>query len=340
MVLTKSLVGLGTVLLSAAGSQAVYTLQDTYDASNFFNEFEFFTASDPTGGFVKYVDASVANSTGLAGYSNGSVYMGVDHTTPNATGGRKSVRLTSKKAYTKGLVVMDATHLPVGCGTWPAFWMFGPNWPNSGEIDIIEGVNSQTTDKITMHTGPNCNMAINGSLASSTLSTTNCNAGNGDDGCSVTTANSQGYGAGFNAIGGGVYAMEWTDNAISVWFIPRTSGLIATVTGTGNATAPDPSAWGTPTVRFTPAGSGCDMSSHFKDMNIVFDITLCGQWAGQQAIWSADATCSALASTCNAYVASNPSGFNGAYFLVNSVKVYQDDGAAPTKRRSVRRFVA
>jgi beta-glucanase (GH16 family) len=60
------------------------------------------------------------------------------------------VRLTSKNSYTHGLVILDLAHMPGGvCGTWPAFWMVGPNWPNSGEIDIIEGVNSQgKIDKI------------------------------------------------------------------------------------------------------------------------------------------------------------------------------------------------
>ena len=31
--------------------------------------------------------------------------------------------------------------MPTGCGTWPAYWLCGENWPYKGEIDIIEGVN-------------------------------------------------------------------------------------------------------------------------------------------------------------------------------------------------------
>jgi hypothetical protein len=33
-------------------------------------------------------------------------------------------------------------------GTWPAYWLCGPNWPQGGEIDIIEGVNLDTIDKV------------------------------------------------------------------------------------------------------------------------------------------------------------------------------------------------
>lgn len=52
----------------------------------------------------------------------------------------------SKKTFTYGK--MEARiKFPGGKGTWPAFWMMGNtgNWPNCGEIDIIEHIGSQDT---------------------------------------------------------------------------------------------------------------------------------------------------------------------------------------------------
>lgn len=86
-------------------------------------------SADPTNGFVDYVDQSTASSSGLIDTTSGNVYIGVDSSndTPD---GRPSVRLTSTKAYNHGLVILDLEHMPEGCGTWPAFWMVGPDWPN------------------------------------------------------------------------------------------------------------------------------------------------------------------------------------------------------------------
>lgn len=80
---------------------------------------------------VKYVSQSDAQSAGLINTSPEGVYMGVDHTSSAGVDGRKSVRLTSKASYNRGLVILDLAHMPAStCGTWPAFWMVGPNWPN------------------------------------------------------------------------------------------------------------------------------------------------------------------------------------------------------------------
>jgi beta-glucanase (GH16 family) len=69
--------------------------------------------------------------------SAGNAIMRVE-TTPTVASVRKSIRITTQKSFTGGLVIMDAVHMPTGCATWPAFWSNGPNWPIGGEIDIVE----------------------------------------------------------------------------------------------------------------------------------------------------------------------------------------------------------
>lgn len=76
------------------------------------------------------------------------------------------------------------------------------NWPNNGEIDIIEGVNDQTTNDMTLHTSDGCSFSNSGSMTGYQAST-NCYAyANGNQGCGVGTGNTQTYGTGFNNIGG------------------------------------------------------------------------------------------------------------------------------------------
>ncbi|PVH88102.1 glycoside hydrolase family 16 protein [Cadophora sp. DSE1049] len=308
-----------TVLCTASIANAAYVIEDTYDTTNFFSEFDFFAEQDPTEGFVKYSTATTANISSLAGYVSSSVFLGVDHSTVNPPSGRSSVRVSSKKAYTHGLIVADIAHMPDStCGNWPAFWTVGAEWPANGEIDILEGVNDDTTNHITLHTSPGCKLNSTGALPSSTLSTSDCNAGNAGEGCSLTTTNKQNYGTGFNAIGGGIYAMEWTSSAIKVFFFAR-NAIPADITS-GN---PDPTTWGTPIGSFS--GTGCSIDSHFKNHKIVINNTFCGKWAGQ--VWN-QSSCSKLAPTCEAYVAAYPKAFTQAYWLINSVKVYQPNMAA------------
>jgi len=69
--------------------------------------------------------------------------MRVDSTSlvPPLARGRDSVRIKSNAAYGDSVIIIDVSHIPYGCATWPAFWTkssTGP-WPHGGEIDIIEG---------------------------------------------------------------------------------------------------------------------------------------------------------------------------------------------------------
>lgn len=107
--------------------------------------------------------------------------------------------------------------------------------------------------------------------------------------------------------------MQWASTGISVWFW-QTGQVPSDIL----ADNPDVSGWGTPVAAFS--GSGCDFGSSFTSQNIIFDTTFCGSWAG--AVWGSG-SCGSLASSCEAYVADNPAAFTDAYWLVNSVKVYQ-----------------
>jgi hypothetical protein len=93
---------------------AAYNPVDTYDHSNFFSSFNFFTGADPTHGFVNYQSQSSAQSAGLINTNNNQVYMGVDHSNAVSTSsaGRSSVRVSSNKAYTHGLFIADIAHMP------------------------------------------------------------------------------------------------------------------------------------------------------------------------------------------------------------------------------------
>jgi hypothetical protein len=63
----------------------------------------------------------MALDKGLIGQKDGATYIGVDYTNVASGRGRNSVRLSSKKAYTHGLIVLDLQHMPGGqCGAWPA----------------------------------------------------------------------------------------------------------------------------------------------------------------------------------------------------------------------------
>lgn len=296
---------------------AQYNLVDNYTPTTFAGKFDFFTDDDPTNGYVNYVSYDTALSTGLYNASSTQVRIGVDDTNVATGRGRNSVRIASKTTYDHSLVVLDLSHMPGSvCGTWPAFWLLGANWPNGGEIDIIEGVNSQNYNTMAAHTNAGCSISNTGGM-SGTLVTSDCDVNDPNQGtnqgCSIKTGNTDSYGDGFNSQQGGVYATEWTSTAISIWYFPR-SAIPADLT-TGN---PDPSAWGLPLANFAGA---CDWDQKLAPQQILFDVTFCGDWAGNA--FSSDPVCGSKASTCQAFVQNNPSAFSETYWAINSLKVYQ-----------------
>lgn len=113
--------------------------------------------------------------------------------------------------------------------------------------------------------------------------------------------------------------MEWTSDAISVWFFARAS-IPADVLGE----SPDPKGWRNPMAKFS--GGGCSIDKYFAEQKMIFNTAFCGDWAGKS--WDAEPKCKALAASCDAYVGQNPQVYKEAYWLINSVKVFQNGGAA------------
>lgn len=265
--------------------------------------------------------------------------MRVDNTS-QVSGNRNSVRIQTQYSFTGGLLIMDSVHMPTGCGTWPAFWTNGAEWPITGEIDIVEGVNNYTNNQATVHANTGCELPANSSASSlgisgSLVSGTNCAAlQTNNEGCGVRATQTNSFGKPFNQNGGGVYASAflqlstlqyvsgvangyftlavlWDNAGISVYFFDR-QNIPSDIT----AQAPVPGNWGTPSA-FWPA-SGCNPFQFFQNHGAIFDTTLCGDWAG--GVWTAtgvpgqDQSCAQITgvATCNQFVQQNGASLSEA----------------------------
>ncbi|KAF8876314.1 2 beta-glucan [Infundibulicybe gibba] len=306
------------ILLSIAAPllAATYSQSDNIVGAGFLSAFNFEAIADPTHGRVNYVDANTAKSQNLTFTSSDTFIMRADHTTvlnPNGAG-RNSVRIRSNKAYTTHVAVFNMRHMPQGCATWPAVWETNEsNWPNGGEIDIVEGVNDQGTNVVTLHTSAGCTMPASRAETGASLQL-DCDANvNGNAGCGVRLSPATSYGPTFNNNGGGWYAVERTTAFIRVWFWARNDGSVPADVKNG-ATSVNTDNWGTPSALFP--NTSCDIASHFNQHNIIINLTLCGDFAG--AVYGS----SGCPSTCVDFVNNNPSSFTNSYFDFASLKVY------------------
>ncbi|KAJ5563064.1 Endo-1-3(4)-beta-glucanase [Penicillium sp. DV-2018c] len=291
-----------------------YKLADDYSGRSFFDQFTFFTDDDPTKGFVIYVNESTANYLNLTYASDTSAILRVDAVTPNATTGRNSVRIESKKTYDTGLFIFDIIHTPFGCATWPALWLTdGYNWPENGEIDVLETTNQGSHgNEVTLHTTKGCKMDVKRKQTGQTI-LDNCNSG-GNAGCGVIGDEST-YGEAMNKRGGGVYALELRHEGIRAWFFSRLDIPRDIVDGN-----PRPSEWGTALADFP--GTNCDIAGHFRNQSIIANIDLCGELAAQKQYYETMYHCPA---TCADFVARDPGGFEDAYWEFRSFRVYIAD---------------
>ncbi|GFZ44644.1 hypothetical protein JCM24511_02368 [Saitozyma sp. JCM 24511] len=121
-------------------------------------------------------------------------------------------------------------------------------------------------------------------------------------GCSISSNSATSYGEPFNSAGGGVFACLWDTDGIRIWNWNR-AGIPSDI----SSEAPDPTTWGTPAAAFD--ASTCDPGHYFGAAELILNIDLCGDWAG------------------NNYAPQT--NLNNTIFLINYIRVFQQSGSQP-----------
>ncbi len=202
-------------------------------------------------------------------------------------------RLESRQSFSEGgIFLIDVDHIPTECGVWPAFWLVGspdswnssyPNdrqdWPNYGEIDIIEQVNIDSKNHTTLHTKEGCNIKGKVSTGGS-IDSEDCAFDNSYTGCSVKFPDFSSR----NVDRNGVYACEWIPTKeINYWFFPKGKipDNIKKAIEYGDSVAP--SQWDSQTDFWSKMdlSGGCSSPDFFRNMHMVLNTTFCGDWAGR-----------------------------------------------------------
>ncbi len=164
------------------------------------------------------------------------------------------------------------------------------DWPGAGEIDIIETINGQNMIHNTIHTCPQmCDSEWNGSGV--IVNCANAIPGDPNSGCSGTPYKVPSI--------EGTFACVWERNTITYYYWEPQED----VRGTNGPLSknPLPDTWPAENlkneVRLLETETECDPALHeewqckscisstscvFSNMKIIFNITLCGKWAGHK----------------------------------------------------------
>ncbi|ODA76534.1 hypothetical protein RJ55_07804 [Drechmeria coniospora] len=326
-----------------------YTLAQTINAENFFEEFIFNTTGtitsqpDDNWAWVQFQNLNDARTNELARVRNDEVYIGVDHRTeldPNQDEGRRSLRLVSRNTYKHGLLITRFSHFPAAvCGGWPSYWLLGEGpWPNAGEMDLYEGWNLAVANKPAFHVGEEkvlgtCKM--HPTFQKANVISDNCDNTYADQvtqwpfqGCQSEEPNGI-----WASDKGGTQALEWTSEYIKLFSWKR-----GEEPANIDDDQPDVKSWGAPSVNV----DDCDIDRHFAAQRIIFTLPFCGDPVGTPLFWSeldggSGITCDKHTGkkTCIEHVASNPKAFKDFYFQVQDIRYFNStqpsiDPASPT----------
>lgn len=165
----------------------------------------------------------------------------------------------------------------------------GTDWPGAGEIDIIETINGHDVIHNTIHTCPQM-----------------CDSEWNDDGQIINCANATSFdpnagcsGRTYHAPPEGTFACLWEKDQISFYYWEPGANVRAA--GGPLSQDPDPDSWPSDYlknwVKLLETDTDCDREVHqqwqcancqssttcvFTNIKMIFNITLCGKWAGRE----------------------------------------------------------
>ncbi|KAJ7255270.1 glycoside hydrolase family 16 protein [Mycena rebaudengoi] len=302
-----------------------YKLSKKLVGQSFLDFFNYDSGFGDNGGVAEYVNGV---SEGLAHLSGDKVILAVDDT-PTVSA-RSSLRMVSKEKFNaenNNLFIFDIAAMPAVCGTWPAVWFTGANWPYDGEIDVVEGVSLYNRNIYSVHTGSGCTIsdaAVSSIKGADIIKKggTNCDANVDTAACGFSDKSTSTFGPGFNAAGGGVFALEFGTAGISMWFF-QTGKVPSDIT----SGAPAPSTWGSP--RMSVPAATCSPTTYFSDLMLVVDTNLAGVFT--ESVWASEGaggqskSCKAQTGVATAaeYVKNHGAAFGeAAQWQINGFYVY------------------
>lgn len=329
-----------------------YVLDAGMQGERFFDFWDFNT-QDMNNGASEFVDSDTAVKDGLAQAfpTHTIVRTGLKDWFHK----RKSVKLNTKGKWERFLMTMHFTHVPFGHGVWPSFWTDGDDWPNNGELDLLEWANIDA-NKVSFHTGGGPNRC---KLDAATLNKPGCpqfpdvNGGGYDChtdywtkpkmlGCGPYSTQAPRFNGEQWSQNPGVVAAQFTDAFIKVFYIPE-----AEMPSDLSEGVPNPDAWDKWILSYYPfsaserAVPGSCPNRPFGPQKLVLSIELCGDWAGKtfdvpgQCVnreYPADDDC------CTQYMwdgANDDYLHQRAFFNISWLKVYSEGGAPqPTPQPS------
>jgi len=277
-----------------APSNKHYALAWKAQGKHFFDDLHFTTGAGKTGGSVNYLDKNNAFQHGIINTSKHSAKMRVGKAFNTASGPRRhSVKVGTKKRFKHFLGVLKYKHVPFGLGVWPAFWTVGKNWPEGGELDVLEYA-SHEGQQVSLHTGAknHCKLSAHEvtkcmEMPDSNGMDYNCytNYGKGQLGCAPTTFAGQ-RPPEYWSDHPGALAIEWTERFLKVYYFDE-----ANIPDDLDSETPTPEAWDEKWIisYFPFAASNeehpgwCPNPENVMGpQQLILNIELCGDWAGSK----------------------------------------------------------